>query len=150
MQSKESTDRKQVSWRLDKLPENESSTINTWLSEQSNIQKSITNVILHTIERFGNKDIMNHDIQKVLYSDNPIAQEEVIVPRAEVTQPKEISQAKPPKIEKEAQIENKSINAKENKDKLDLKIEKETNTKTQTTEKNEDNDWFASVDENSL
>lgn len=148
MQSKESTDRKQVSWRLDKLSEKESSIINTWLSEQANIQKTITNLALHAIERFGNKDILNHDIQKVLYSDNSMAQEEVSIPRAEVTIPKEIHQEAPPQKEKEAEKESKTITEKENTDNVDLKVKKKTEVKT--TEENENTDWLSSVDENNL
>lgn len=59
--------RKAVSWRVSDLPQKE--LINEWLNKQSNIQTSITNIVLHMINRFGMKDIMDYDIQKILYQE---------------------------------------------------------------------------------
>lgn len=68
-------ERMQVSWRLDYLSDNERKKINAWLDQQANNQKSITNVVLHAIDRFGNADIMDHDIQKLLFRETLQPQE---------------------------------------------------------------------------
>nr|WP_194950030.1 hypothetical protein [Anoxybacillus flavithermus] len=43
--------------------------INEWLDKQQNIQVSLTNIVLHMINRFGIKDIMDYDIQRILYQE---------------------------------------------------------------------------------
>ncbi|MYL43980.1 hypothetical protein [Virgibacillus salexigens] len=66
--------RKNVQWRVGE--HSESDKINKWLDQQKNIQDSLTNIVLHMIERFGMQNITDYDIQKILYqeslSDNPI------------------------------------------------------------------------------
>lgn len=57
--------RKNVSWRVIDSPQRE--TINKWLDAQKNIQDSLTNIVLHMIERFGIRNITDYDIQKMLY-----------------------------------------------------------------------------------
>lgn len=59
--------RKNVSWRVADDPKSEA--INQWLDAQKNIQDSLTNIVLHTIERFGIRNITDYDIQKMLYRD---------------------------------------------------------------------------------
>lgn len=61
-------DRKLVSWRLEKLEKDQQVAINAWLNAQQNIQLSLTNVVQHMIDQFGIIDIMNYDVQKVLYT----------------------------------------------------------------------------------
>ena len=58
--------REQVSWRL-KEPHYQ--TFNDWCNAQDNVQESLTNIVLHLIERFGNRNIRDFDIQKALYQD---------------------------------------------------------------------------------
>ena len=61
--------RKLVSWRLEKLEKKQQDTINAWLNAQQNIQLSLTNVVQHMIDRYGITDIMNYDVQKLLYTN---------------------------------------------------------------------------------
>lgn len=60
--------RKNVSWRVIDSPQRE--TINKWLDAQKNIQDSLTNIVLHMIERFGIRNITDYDIQKMLYQES--------------------------------------------------------------------------------
>lgn len=64
------TKRKNVSWRVSDQPE--SDLINDWLDQQKNIQDSLTNIILHTISRFGTRNITDYDIQKILYQESAV------------------------------------------------------------------------------
>lgn len=73
-------ERMQVSWRLDYLSEDERKKINTWLDQQSNNQKSITNVVLHAIDRFGNADIMGHEIQRKLFNETDTLEDKPTIP----------------------------------------------------------------------
>ncbi|MED3731097.1 hypothetical protein [Geobacillus stearothermophilus] len=59
--------RKIVTWRVADTPQ--SDVINEWLDKQQNIQVSLTNIVLHMINRFGIKDIMDYDIQRILYQE---------------------------------------------------------------------------------
>lgn len=59
--------RKIVTWRVADTPQ--SDLINEWLDKQQNIQVSLTNIVLHMINRFGIKDIMDYDIQRILYRE---------------------------------------------------------------------------------
>ncbi|WP_309138316.1 hypothetical protein [Parageobacillus sp. VR-IP] len=59
--------RKIVTWRVADTPQ--SDLINEWLDKQQNIQVSLTNIVLHMINRFGIKDIMDYGIQKILYQE---------------------------------------------------------------------------------
>ncbi|SEP33466.1 hypothetical protein [Paenibacillus sp. OK076] len=59
--------RKNVSWRVGELQEHEK--INRWIDEQSNIQLSLASLVLHMIDRFGYRNITDHDIQKILYQE---------------------------------------------------------------------------------
>ena len=61
------TKRKIVTWRVADTPQ--SDLINEWLDKQQNIQVSLTNIVLHMINRFGIKDIMDYDIQRILYQE---------------------------------------------------------------------------------
>ncbi|MEX3625804.1 hypothetical protein [Viridibacillus arvi] len=60
--------RTQVSWRLEKLKENEQKTIDAWLDHQGNIQTTLTNIAMHMINRFGNTDIMSYENQRELFN----------------------------------------------------------------------------------
>lgn len=59
--------RKHVSWRVGELKEHEK--VNRWVDAQSNIQLSLASIVLHMIDRFGYRDITEHDIQKILYQE---------------------------------------------------------------------------------
>jgi len=64
------SNRKLISWRIDSLDPREQEIINEWLDNQQNIQKSITNVVQHMINRFGTTDIMSFENQRVLYTED--------------------------------------------------------------------------------
>lgn len=59
--------RKHVSWRVGELKEHEK--VNRWIDAQSNIQLSLASIVLHMIDRFGYRNITEHDIQKILYQE---------------------------------------------------------------------------------
>jgi hypothetical protein len=61
------SNRKNVTLRVSEHPQ--SHIINQWLDEQKNIQESLTNIVMHMIERFGIRNITDYDIQKLLYQD---------------------------------------------------------------------------------
>ncbi|WP_430510702.1 hypothetical protein [Gottfriedia solisilvae] len=61
-------ERKVVTWRIQDHPKYK--LLNNWCNSQDNIQDSITNIVLHLIERFGNKDITDFDIQRILHSES--------------------------------------------------------------------------------
>lgn len=61
--------RKLISWRIDSLSESDQVKLNAWLDQQQNIQKSITNVVMHTINQLGISDVMSFENQKRLYQD---------------------------------------------------------------------------------
>lgn len=62
-----SRSRQNVTWRVGELSEQES--INKWIDEQKNIQSTLTTLALHMIDRFGYRNITDHDIQKVMYHE---------------------------------------------------------------------------------
>jgi len=77
--------RKNVTWRIADNPQND--LINDWLDQQKNIQDSITNIVLHMIDRFGIQNITDYDIQKILYQElliEPRAQQQANEKKAEV------------------------------------------------------------------
>ncbi|APO48517.1 hypothetical protein BS614_30820 (plasmid) [Paenibacillus xylanexedens] len=59
--------RKHVSWRVGELKEHEK--VNRWIDAQSNIQLSLASIVLHMVDRFGYRNITEHDIQKILYQE---------------------------------------------------------------------------------
>lgn len=59
------SDRQNVTWRVSKDPQKDK--LNKWCDAQHNIQDSISNLVLHMIEKFGYRDIKDYDIQKDLY-----------------------------------------------------------------------------------
>lgn len=66
--------RKNVTWRIGDSSQNK--LINDWLDQQKNIQDSITNIVLHMIDRFGMQNITDHEIQKILYQESLAQPEE--------------------------------------------------------------------------
>lgn len=43
--------------------------ITDWVNSQDNVTNSILSLIEHSIDRFGNRDIMDHDISRKLYME---------------------------------------------------------------------------------
>lgn len=62
--------RTQITWKLDRLSEKQKVKVNRWGDNQQNMQASITSVMLHMIDRFGDGvDFLDFDVQKELYTE---------------------------------------------------------------------------------
>lgn len=62
-----------------------------WIDAQSNAQNSILSLILHSIDRFGYEDVMEHDIARKMYLERlHFEGENVIMPSGKIT-PEEVS-----------------------------------------------------------
>lgn len=127
-------ERMQVPWRLDKLTDEKRKKINDWLDVQSNMQESITNLVIHAIERFGNVEITDYNVQKALYSDT--IQVSAISPVGTSTTEHFVDE----KLEENDQVDPPVMI--EQHGKQDDKKDEEKD--------DEKDDWFASVDPNSL
>lgn len=167
-------DRTQVSWKLDKLTENECAKINQWLNAQSNIQKSLAETVLHNIDRFGFTDITSHDVQRILYMDssfkegsfqNAFETPVMTLPTETKTKEPVVNQnaseppleALKPEVQEETPGESVAI-PKENKKPLQSSaisskatVQKEEKATDKPEETNEDmSDWLSSADPNAL
>jgi len=96
------SNRKLISWRIDSLDQREQDIINEWLDNQQNIQKSITNVVQHMINRFGTTDIMNFENQRALYTeDKQLVSEKCTMNDESIVEDKQVKQEIPIKQEVE-------------------------------------------------
>ncbi|MDD9150429.1 MULTISPECIES: hypothetical protein [unclassified Sporolactobacillus] len=43
--------------------------INAWMDQQSNVRDSLQMLVLYFVDRFGNVNVMDYDVQKKLYAD---------------------------------------------------------------------------------
>lgn len=119
--------RKIVTWRVADTPQ--SDLINEWLDKQKNIQVSLTNLVLHIIDRFGMRDITDYDIQKVLYQ--------------------EFSSG----TSKESSLKNKTaLNQNEGTEETDTRSLNDPDSKKDRDKENQDddNDLYKNVDINNL
>lgn len=66
----ESKSRTQITWKLDRLSKKQQEQANKWADQQQNIQTSVTNIILHMIDRYGYVDFMDFDVQKDLFKES--------------------------------------------------------------------------------
>ncbi|RDY83121.1 hypothetical protein [Bacillus amyloliquefaciens] len=57
--------RANVSWRIAKMKDQEK--LNQWCNAQSNIEQSLTNLVLHMIDIVGYKDIRDFETQQQIY-----------------------------------------------------------------------------------
>lgn len=65
--------RANVSWKIKDIKDEESrNKINKWCDNQEKIQVSLTSLVLHMIDRFGYKNITDHEIQKLLHQEFPL------------------------------------------------------------------------------
>ncbi|MCE0555299.1 hypothetical protein LQK80_37265 [Bacillus thuringiensis] len=65
--------RANVSWKIKDIKDEEArNKINKWCDQQEKIQVSLTSLVLHMIDRFGYKNITDHDIQKLLHQEFPL------------------------------------------------------------------------------
>ena len=164
-------DRTQVSWKLDKLTENECAKINQWLNAQSNIQKSLAETVLHNIDRFGFTDITSHDVQRILYMDSSFKEGSIqnafeapvmTLPTETKTQEPVVNQnasersleALKPEVQEETIEESVAI-TQENRplqsSTISSTAKKEEKATDKPEEANEDmSDWLSSADPNAL
>lgn len=101
--------RKNVTWRVGEHPEHEK--LNEWLDKQRNIQDSLTNIVLHMIDRFGMVNITDYEIQKQLYKEV----EGTVQPSSE----QEIKEVKQDVHVKEKQQDNNEAPKEEKDDDID-------------------------------
>ncbi|MEC0709741.1 hypothetical protein P8881_19645 [Bacillus haynesii] len=59
--------RANVSWRIAKMKEQDQDKLNRWCNAQSNIEQSLTNLVLHMIDMLGYKDIRDYETQQQIY-----------------------------------------------------------------------------------
>ena len=59
--------RNNVTWRIGE--HSQAKQLNDWCNAQKNIQDSLTNIVMHMMDRFGTIDIKDYDIQKILYNE---------------------------------------------------------------------------------
>lgn len=97
--------RKLISWRIDNLSVEEQDKLNAWLDQQHNIQKSITNVVMHTINQIGISDVMSFENQKRLYQDFAAGAQAPVVPV--ITQ--KVVTAEPKRVVETTVVEVKNI-----------------------------------------
>ncbi|TGA98622.1 hypothetical protein E4665_07090 [Sporolactobacillus shoreae] len=64
----ENKDRSTYFWRYDGNPDARQ-RINIWMDQQSNVRNSLKMLVLYFADRFGNKNVMDYDVQKQLYAD---------------------------------------------------------------------------------
>ncbi|PGQ88346.1 hypothetical protein [Priestia megaterium] len=134
--------RKLVSWRVGDHHHNE--ILNKWLDGQLNIQESLSNVILHIYDHFGDRNITDYDVQKALYQgfslNNPTP-----IPNQPVNSNPVIQEA--PAVE--PPVKNDSVNINETLVKKEEPIKyEESDNKEQSN--NDPNDIYGQVDMNNL
>lgn len=61
-----------ITWRVKGYDDEDQQILNQWVAHQSNIQMSITNIILHTVKRLGYTDVMAFKTQEMLYQEEQI------------------------------------------------------------------------------
>lgn len=101
---------KSISWKIDKLPEKEKERIRSFVSAQKNMQSTLNFIAMHYIERFGAVDIMDFNVQKVLFEDLSKYESRVLDQQTDSVQ-KVMNNSKTPIINKSK--ESTIINKKE-------------------------------------
>ncbi|EJQ01739.1 hypothetical protein [Bacillus cereus] len=62
--------RANVSWKIKDIKDEEArNKINKWCDQQEKIQVSLTSLVLHMIDRYGYRNITDHEIQKLLHQE---------------------------------------------------------------------------------
>ncbi|HDR6828672.1 TPA: hypothetical protein QCV86_005639 [Bacillus thuringiensis] len=91
--------RANVSWKIKDIKDEEArSKINKWCDQQEKIQVSLTSLVLHMIDRFGYKNITDHDIQKLLHQEFPLTS---ITKEESISEPIEKTEGTPDNITKQ-------------------------------------------------
>lgn len=60
---------KSVSWKFDKLSDNDKEKIRLFIKSQKNTQNTLNFLAIHFLERFGEVDIMDFEVQRQLFAD---------------------------------------------------------------------------------
>lgn len=60
---------KSVSWKFDKLSDNDKEKIRLFIKSQKNTQNTLNFLAMHFLERFGEVDIMDFEVQRQLFAD---------------------------------------------------------------------------------
>jgi len=133
--------RKNVTWRVGELSETES--VNKWIDAQSNIQNTLTSLALHMIDRFGYRNITDHDIQKIMYQELLTGSIVASLPSAAPIDAEDMKE--------EQKATNKAHLAAE----IEFPQKPQSNIETQTSdtqenEKSDADDIFSQVDQNNL
>jgi len=91
--------RANVSWKIKDIKDEEArNKINKWCDQQEKIQVSLTSLVLHMIDRFGYKNITDHDIQKLLHQEFPLTS---ITKEVSISEPIEKIEETPDNISKQ-------------------------------------------------
>jgi hypothetical protein len=56
-----------ISFKIENLPDGQRKAIDDWANEQSNIQQSLANLIMHVTQLTGKADVMDFKIQRQLH-----------------------------------------------------------------------------------
>ncbi|MCO7126138.1 hypothetical protein NIE88_10165 [Sporolactobacillus shoreicorticis] len=64
----EKKERSTYFWRYDGDPDARQ-RINDWMDQQNNVRDSLQMLVLYFADRFGNKNVMDYEVQKQLYAD---------------------------------------------------------------------------------
>lgn len=131
--------RANVSWKIKDIKDEEArSKINKWCDQQEKIQVSLTSLVLHMIDRFGYKNITDHDIQKLLHQEFPLTN---ITKEESISEPIEKIEETPDNISK--QTNNITTSPKT------IEEEKKNSVPKEVQSSSED-DIYAQVDKNAF
>ncbi|MFT9428018.1 MAG: hypothetical protein ABF586_12740 [Sporolactobacillus sp.] len=64
----EKKERSTYFWRYDGDPDARQ-RINDWMDQQNNVRDSLQMLVLYFADRFGDKNVMDYEVQKKLYAD---------------------------------------------------------------------------------
>lgn len=64
----EKKERSTYFWRYDGNPDAQK-RINAWMDHQGNVRDSLQMLVLYFADRFGNKNVMDYEVQKQLFAD---------------------------------------------------------------------------------
>ena len=83
--------RKMISFKIENLPAKEREIVDRWADEQTNIQQSLANIVMHVVKYVGNVDVMDFDVQHKLHTvlsnvEMPVVKE-VVLPSTVMTEP---------------------------------------------------------------
>ena len=101
--------RKMISFKIENLPAKEREIVDRWADEQTNIQQSLANIVMHVVKYVGNVDVMDFDVQHKLHTvlsnvEMPVVKEVVLpstVMMEPVVQERQVERVQEPKKEED-------------------------------------------------